>query len=186
MDLQVKHIVSIAKLTTNVPRVAAFRVTIADNTIKHNVFNPINFQQGIRIMPFRYYENVKAPDLAPPALKQPTTTKPLNVTKPAKKIKPIVTKGKNKILKILHPKPHKATTINKMILHYNRPKNVRKNRIRHILPHPLQIPDHHMDHHSATIQDHPCKWLTLCNRNSISTSTTLLPRHLVAAPQWHR
>ena len=44
MDLQVKHIVSIAKLTTNVPRVAAFRVTIADDTIKHNVFNPINFQ----------------------------------------------------------------------------------------------------------------------------------------------
>ena len=94
MDPQVKHIVSIAKLTTNVPRVAAFRVTIADDTIKHNVFNPINFQQGIRIMPFRYYENVKAPDLAPPALKQPTTTKPRNVTKPAKKMKPLVTKGK--------------------------------------------------------------------------------------------
>ena len=146
MDLQVKHIVSIAKLTTNVPRVASFRVTIADDTIKHNVFNSINFQQGIRILPFRYYENVKAPDLAPPALKQPTTTKPLNVTKPAKKMKLIVTKGKKiiRIQKILHPKPHKATTINKMILHYNRPKNVRKNRIRHILPHPLQIPDHHM------------------------------------------
>ena len=63
MDLQVKHIVSIAKLTTNVPRVAAFRVTITDDTIKHNVFNPINFQQGIRIMPFRYYENVKLDDM---------------------------------------------------------------------------------------------------------------------------
>ena len=98
MYIQMKHIVSIAKLTTNVPRVAAFQVTIADDTIKHNVFNPINFQQGIRIMPFRYYENVKAPDLALPALKQPTTTKPCNVTKPAKKMKPRVPKdNKNQL-----------------------------------------------------------------------------------------
>ena len=50
MDLQVKHIVSIVKVTTNIPRMAAFRVNIADDTIKHNVFNPTNFQRGIRIM----------------------------------------------------------------------------------------------------------------------------------------
>ena len=47
-------------------------------------------------MPFRYYENVKPPHLAlylaPHALQQITNTKPSNVTKPAKNMKPRVTK----------------------------------------------------------------------------------------------
>ena len=174
MDLQVKHIVSIVKLTTNVPRVVAFRVTIADDTIEHNVFNPINFQQGIQIIPFRYYEKVKTPDLAPPALKQPTTTKTCNVIKPARNMKPRMTKDNNnqensasKTTQGNHHKQNDSTLQQAQEC----PKEPDSSHTAYTRP-----------SYGLPLRDHPCKWLTLCNHLHINNLTTDAP---CGSPQWH-
>lgn len=56
MDIRVNSIISIHKLKIEKNTTSAFRVAIADDTIKHNVFNPLNFENGITIKPFRFYE----------------------------------------------------------------------------------------------------------------------------------
>ncbi len=57
MDLGVQNIVSITNIPSNTPSDSvAFRVTINDSTIKHNVYNARNFSDGIIIKPFRFHE----------------------------------------------------------------------------------------------------------------------------------
>ena len=120
-------------------------------------------------MPFRYYKNVKAPHLAPPATEDPTDTKPTDVYQPAKRYT------------ILHPWSHKVTTTSNRIISHNRTKNVQRSRIAHILLPPSQAPDHHMDHPNSILLDHPENGILFAT-DFISTSTTLLPGHLVAPP----
>ena len=59
MDIHVNQILSILKVKSDVLGMPALRVTIADETIKHNVYNRKNVHFGIRAKPFRFYESPK-------------------------------------------------------------------------------------------------------------------------------
>ena len=55
MDVDVLSIVNISKLEGD-PGTASFHVVINDDTIKHNVYEPANFHNGIIVEPFRDYK----------------------------------------------------------------------------------------------------------------------------------
>ena len=55
MDVDVLSIVNISKLEGD-PGTASFHVVINADTIKHNVYEPANFHNGIIVKPFRDYK----------------------------------------------------------------------------------------------------------------------------------
>ena len=57
MDIGVEHIVSITKVPTPDEWSCAMRVRINDPTILHNVYQNTNFDDGIIIKPFRFFDS---------------------------------------------------------------------------------------------------------------------------------
>ena len=68
-DIGVFHIVSIKRVHDTSSASAAFRVTINDYSIKHNVYNPKVYTNGIKAKPYRFYkQGTQIQDISKPIL----------------------------------------------------------------------------------------------------------------------
>ena len=60
IDIGVANIESIALITGNInSKSACFRVIITDESIKHNVYDPKRYTDGISVLPYRFYKGDK-------------------------------------------------------------------------------------------------------------------------------